>query len=105
MEPPTVRQIKFCYKLLSMYLKGKYYIRACIKIELPHCTTYSESVVEVEDPAEDVDHVGHEALELVVAAQHLAALLDHDIIRVPQLCHGYFIFWTIQLYNFFDNSG
>ena len=53
-------------------------------MELPHCTTYSESVVEVEDPAEDVDHVGHEALELVVAAQHLTALLDHDIIRVPQ---------------------
>ena len=74
-------------------------------IELPHCTTYSESVVEVEDPAEDVDHVGHEALELVVTTEHLAALLDHDIIRVPQLCHGYFIFWTIQLYNFFDNSG
>ena len=59
------------------------------RIELPHCTTYSESVVEVEDPAEDVDHVGHEALELVVTTKHLAALLDHDIIRVPQFGHGY----------------
>ena len=89
MEPPTVRQIKFCYKLLSVYLEGRYYIRACTKIELLHCTTYSESVVEVEDPAEDVDHVGHKALELVVAAQHLAALLDHDVIRILQFCHGY----------------
>ena len=68
-----------------MYLKAD--IRACTKIKLPHCTTYSESVVEVEDPAEDVDHVGHEALELVVTTEHLAALLDHDVIKVRQFCH------------------